>query len=136
VALRLSRVASETIYTNTFHIGNLRVYGSGRALLTDWAEALIGKYSSYCSALLLTPGWPALATYAERRNAYFDTLSGGVEAVDDRTANSVSVRSATAGNVTMTGVRTAGFTTYGNESSAQITLAAGTPVTFTPALLP
>jgi hypothetical protein len=132
----LSRVAAGTIYTNTFHIGNLRDYGSGGTLLTDWAEALIGKFSSYYSVPLLTPGWPALATYTEGRNAHFDMLSGSVEAVYDRTAGSVSVSSATAGNVTMTGARTAGFTTYGNESSAQITLAAGTPVTFTPALLP
>lgn len=131
----LGRVASGTIYTNTFHIGNLRDYGSGRTLTTDWADALIGKYSSYYSVPLLTPGWPELATNVEGRNAHFTALSGGVEAVYDSTANSVSVSSPTAASVTMTGARTAGFTTYGDESSAKIPLVAGTPVTFTPALL-
>ena len=40
------------------------------------------------------------------------------------------------GCVTVSGARTTGFTTYGSEVSAPITLTANTPVTFTPSLLP
>jgi hypothetical protein len=56
--------------------------------------------------------------------------------VYDRGANTVTVTSPAAGSVTVSGARTAGFTTYGSEASAKITLTANTPVTFTPSLLP
>jgi hypothetical protein len=46
------------------------------------------------------------------------------------------VVSPAAGSVTVSGARTADFTTYGSEVSAPITLAPDTPVTFTPSLLP
>jgi hypothetical protein len=132
----LTHLATGSIYSHTLHIGNLRDYGGGRTLTTDWADQIMAKYSSYYSVPLLTPGWPALATYASSRNAHVAELGAGVDAVYDRAANSVTVVSPAAGSVRVTGARTAGFTTYGNESSAQITLAANSPVSFTPSLLP
>jgi hypothetical protein len=131
----LTQLATGSIYTHTFHIGNLRDYSGGRTLATDWTDQLMRKYTSYYSVPLLTQGWPALATYATGRNAHFAELAAGVDAVYNRAANTVTVTSPAAGNVTVSGARTAGFTTYGNEVSAVITLAAGTPVTFTPSLL-
>ena len=134
--LALTHLATGSIYTHTLHIGNLRDYGGGRTLTTDWADRLMAKYTSYYAVPLLSPDWPALATYASNRNAHFATLGNGVDAVYDRSTNRVTMTSPVAGSLTATGARTAGFTTYGSESSARITLAANTPVTFTPSLLP
>ena len=124
------------IYTNTFHIGNLRDYGGGQTLLNDWANAVVNLYSTYYSVPLLNQGWPTLATYASDRMAHFAELHAGVSAVYDRGANTVTVTSPAAGSVTVSGDGATGSTTYGSEKSAKITLAANTPVTFTPSLLP
>jgi hypothetical protein len=132
----LTHVATGSIYTHTLHIGNLRDYGGGRTLTTDWADRLMAKYTSYYAVPLLSPNWPALARYTTDRNSHFAELGAGVDAVYDRAANTVTVSSPAAGSVTVTGARTAGFTTYGDEASARINLAANTPVTFTPSLLP
>jgi hypothetical protein len=132
----LTHLTSGSIYTHTFHIGNLRDYGSGKTLLTDWLSSLFGKYSSYYNVPLLNPGWPALAQYAASRNSQFAELAAGVDAVYDRTANTVTVTSPAAGTITVSGARTTGFTTYGTDVSASLTLTAGTPVVFTPSLRP
>ena len=132
----LGRIAMGYIYTNTFHIGNLRDYGGGATLLNDWATAVASLYSSYYAVPLLNQGWPALATYASDRMAHFAELHAGVSAVYDRGTSTVTVTSPSAGSVTVSGAKTAGFTTYGSEASAKITLTANTPVTFTPSLLP
>jgi hypothetical protein len=132
----LTHLATGSIYTHTLHIGNLRDYGGGRTLTTDWVDRLLAKYTSYYSVPLLSPSWPALARYTTNRNAHFAELRGGVDALHDRAANTVTIISPVAGSVTATGARTSGFTTYGNEVSALINLAANTPVTFTPTLLP
>jgi hypothetical protein len=133
--LGLRHLASGSIYTHTFHIANLDDYGNGRTLLTDWADALIGKYSSYYSVPLLCPGWPALATYASNRTAHFATLSS-VDGVYDSSTKKVTIISSTGGKIQVTGARTGGYTTYGNESSSLITLGAAKPFTFSPFLLP
>jgi hypothetical protein len=132
----LNHVATGSIYTHTMHISNVRDYGGGRTLATDWADRLMAKYSSYYQVPLLTPTWPALAAHTTSRNAHFAELGAGVAGVYDSAANTVTVTSPAAGSVRVSGARTAGFTTYGSEVSAQITLAANTPVTFTPSLLP
>jgi hypothetical protein len=128
----LGHVATGSVYTHTFHIANLRDYGSGKTLVTDWATAVMSKYSAYYKVPLLCPGWPALARYAAARTAHFAGLAGGVSAVYDRVAKTVTVTSPVAGTVTVSGARTAGFSAYGAEVSAPVTLAAGGSVTFTP----
>jgi hypothetical protein len=135
-AQALGQIGMGYDYTHTFHIGNLRDYGSGQTLLSDWANAVMSQYSTYYSVPLLSQGWPALATYASDRMAHFAELHAGVSAVYDRGANTVTVTSPAAGSLTVSGAKTAGFTTYGSEVSAKITLTANTPVTFTPSLLP
>ena len=132
----LTHLTSGSVYTHTFHIANLRDYGGGKTLLTDWLSSLLTKYSSYYNVPLLNPGWPTLAQYAAARTSHFAELTAGVDAVYDRTANTVTITSPAAGTVTVSGARTAGFTAYGTDVSAPITLAAGTPVTFTPSLRP
>jgi hypothetical protein len=132
----LNHLATGSIYTHTMHISNVHDYGDGRTLATDWADGLMAKYGSYYSVPLLSPTWTALAAYTTSRNEHFAELGAGVSAVYDSAANTVTVTSPAAGSVRVSGARTTGFTTYGSEVSAQITLAANTPVTFTPSLLP
>ncbi len=146
----MQHVASGSMYTHTFHIGNLRDYSykcitilgfklcstQNKTLLGDWADQVMAKYTSYYKVPLLSPGWTKLADNVSKRNVHFETLAAGARAVYDRTTNKVTVTSPQAGSVTMTGAATAGFTTYGTEKSAPITLAANTPVTFTPSILP
>ncbi len=132
----LSHLATGSIYSHTFHISNLHDYGAGRTLTTDWADKVLAKYSAYYNVPVLSPGWPALAQYVTRRNSHFAEVSGGVDAVWDKAANSVTVTSPAAGTVTVSGARTAGFSTYGTDVSAPITLTAGGSVSFTPSPRP
>jgi hypothetical protein len=127
----LIRVATGSVYTSTFHIGNLRDYGGGRTLVSDWAERLLAKYSSYYAVPVLSLGWPALAGYATARNAHFAELAAGADAVYDAATGTVTVTSPAAGSLTVTGAQTAGSSSYGSDVSASITLAAGVPVTVT-----
>jgi hypothetical protein len=134
--LALLHLTSGSVYTHTFHIANLRDYGSGRTLADDWLTSLLAKYSAYYAVPVLNPAWPALAQYTGIRNAHFATKLAGADAMFDRLANTVTVTSPAAGGVIVTGARTAGFTTYGTDSSATITLTAGGSVVFTPSLRP
>lgn len=132
----MSHIATGSLYTHTLHIGNLRDYGSGKTLASDWLAATLAQYSALYSVPLLSPNGLVLANYAVDRNTHFATLAAGVDAVYDSTAKTVTVTSPVAGKVTMSGARTAGFSTYGSEVSAPIALAAATPVTFTPTVRP
>jgi hypothetical protein len=131
----LNHMATGSIYSHTFHISNLRDYGGGRTLTTDWLDRVLAKYTALYKVPVQNPAWPALAKYTAHRNAHVKQLVSGVDAVYDAGANTVTVRSPVAGAVTVSGATTTGFTTYGSEVSAQITLVANTPVTFTPRLL-
>ncbi|TDB73011.1 hypothetical protein [Micromonospora sp. KC723] len=127
----LQHVASGSIYPHTFHIANVRDYGSGKTLLTDWVEAVLSKYDSYYSVPLLNSAWPDIAAYGRARTAHFAALAAGVDAVYDRSAGTISVTSPAAGTVRLGGVTTAtpGATTYGSDVSVPVTLAASTAVT-------
>lgn len=132
----INQIAMGYDYTHTFHIGNLRDYGGGQTLLSDWANAVMSRYSTYYAVPLLCQGWPGLANYASDRMSHYAELQAGVSAVYDRGANTVTVTSPAAGSVTVSGDGGAGSSTYGAEVSAKVTLTANTPVTFTPTLLP
>jgi hypothetical protein len=125
----LQRIAAGAVNTTTFHISNLSNYGNGSTLLTDWANAVLTKYSTYYSVPLLSQGWPGLAQYAANRNAHFAELTSGVDAVYDSSTNQVTITSSAAGSVQVSGARASGFTTYGAESTSLVTLTAGTSVT-------
>ncbi|XTZ17235.1 hypothetical protein ACQSSU_07700 [Micromonospora echinospora] len=128
----LQHVASGSIYAHTFHIANVRDYGSGRTLITDWVEAVLTKYSSYYSVPLLNQAWPQISAYAKARNAHFAALDAGADAIYDRTAGTITVTSPAAGSLRLGGVTTAtpGATSYGTDVTVPVTLVADTPVTF------
>jgi hypothetical protein len=130
----LAHMATGSIYTHTFHISNLRDYGSGRTLTTDWVNAVLTKYNSYYRVPASSPDWLKLAQYAVGRNKHFAGLAAGARAVYNRTTNTVTMTSPVATTMTVSGARTTGYSTYGNEASAPITLAAGGSVTYTPFL--
>jgi hypothetical protein len=132
----LGHLATGSIYTHTFHIGNARDYGGGNTLVTDWVAAVLAKFQAAYSVPLLSPAWPDLAGYAKARIGHFAALSGGAGAVYDPVAGTVTVSSPVAGTVTVSGARATGFTGYGSEVSAPVTLAAGGSVTAPASLLP
>jgi hypothetical protein len=131
----LQHVASGSIYSHTFHIPNLDDYSAGKTLLSDWADAVMAKYSTYFSVPLLSQGWPGIATYTANRNAHFAARSS-VDAVYDSATNRVTVLSPVTGKAQITGARTSGFTNYGDESSAVVSFTANQAVLFTPVRLP
>jgi hypothetical protein len=130
--LGLAHLATGSIYTHTFHISNLRDYGSGKTLVTDWVNAVLTKYNNYYKVPLRTPAWGDLAQYAVGRNTHFAGIAAGVQGVYNSTTKTVTVTSPVATTVTVSGAKTAGYSTYGVEVSAPITLAAGGSVTFAP----
>ena len=71
----LSHVATGSIYTHTLHIGNLRDYGSGKTLATDWLDRVMSKYTAFYKVPLLSPDWPVLAAYTATRNSHFTQLA-------------------------------------------------------------
>ncbi|MDG6107990.1 hypothetical protein PQF33_38285 [Dactylosporangium aurantiacum] len=125
----LSHLTTGSLYSHTFHIANLRDYGAGRTLATDWLEQVLAKYSGYYSVPVLNPDWTALSAYATHRIAHFAQVRGNVDAVYDPAARTVTVTSPLAGALTVSGVTAAGASTYGTEVSSKLTLSAGTAVT-------
>ncbi len=121
----LGHLASGSVYTHTFHIGNVRDYGSGNTLLTDWLDRLLAKYDADYAVPLLSPDWPTLAAYAKSRTGHFAELAAGAGAVYDPAAGTVTVSSPVAGTVTVSGALTDGHTSYGTDVSAPVTLTAG-----------
>ena len=126
----LQHVMSGSVYSHTFHQGNLREYQSGKNLTFDWLTALAAKYSAYYRVPMLTPRWPALARYVADRTSHFSTL-GSTDIIWDRAADTLTATSSQAGNVFLTGVQ-AGATGYGTEYISLVRLAAGTPLTLDP----
>ncbi|MEU7978413.1 hypothetical protein AB0B63_07755 [Micromonospora sp. NPDC049081] len=131
----LQHVTSGSIYAHTFHVANVRDYGSGNSLVTDWVGAVLTKYSSYYSVPLLNTAWTDIATYTRARTAHFAALSAGASAIYDRTTGEITVTSPAAGSLQLGGVAatTTGAGTYGTDVTVPVTLAANTPVTFTAA---
>jgi hypothetical protein len=129
----LRHVVQGSVNTHTFHIGNVNDYGSGKTLLNDWVQSVVGKYASYYATPLLNLDWSALGAYTTERNAHFAQLSAGVDPVYDRSAGTVTVTSPQSGTVEITGVSTATSRTYGNDVTAPVALAANTAVTLTAA---
>jgi hypothetical protein len=129
VALR--HVTSGAINTHTFHIANTRDYAAGKTLVTDWVDAVAAKYDAFYSVPLLNLDWPSLAAYTSVRDSHFAELAGGVDAVYDRTAGTVTVSSPLAGTAQVSGVQAANSSTYGTDLMAPVALAANTAVTLT-----
>ncbi|GLK99345.1 hypothetical protein [Dactylosporangium matsuzakiense] len=120
----LTHLATGSLYTHTFHIANLHDYGAGKTLLTDWLDRVLAKYSAFYAVPVLSPDWTALAAYATQRNAHFAALHGGVDAVYDPAAHTITVTAPAAGSVTVSGAAGSGAVTYGPEVSARLTIGA------------
>jgi hypothetical protein len=127
----LQHVASGAINTHTFHIANVRDYGSGNTLVMDWVDSVVDKYEAHYSVPLLNTDWHSLAEYTSVRNAHFAELSGGVDPVYDRSTGLITVTSPVAGTVQISGVQASNSSTYGTDISAPVDVQANTPVTLT-----
>lgn len=131
--LALSRMATGSVYTHTFHIANVRDYAAGKTLVTDWVDRVLDKYDAYYQVPVLSPEWPALGAYAEATNAHHAALAAGVTAVHDRVAGTVNVSSPQAATVRVSGVQTPNSQQYGTDVSAPVALAAAGTVSVTAA---
>ncbi|MGW4468253.1 Agd3-related carbohydrate deacetylase [Nonomuraea sp. NPDC004354] len=120
----LQHVMSGSVYTHTFHQGNLR--GTPN-LVFDWLNAVMTKYRGYYKVPVLTPTWTELAGHVEARTAHFAALQQ-VDAVFDRQAATVTFTSSAAGAVFATNAG-ANATPYGTDRIARITLTPVAPVT-------
>lgn len=127
----LQHVASGGINTHTFHIANVRDYGSGRTLVTDWVEAVVGKYASYYAVPLINSDWSALGAYASLRTRHFAQLDAGADPVYDRSTGTVEVSSPLTGTLQISGVQGTGSSTYGSDVTTPVALTANTAVTLT-----
>jgi hypothetical protein len=123
-----SHVASGSVYTHTFHIANMRDYASGNTLASDWVRAVAADFASYYSVPLLNTEWTQLADYTRVRDAHFAALASNVDAVYHPDTNTVTLASAGAATVIVTGAAAAGATTYGTDHRSTVVLAAGIPV--------
>jgi hypothetical protein len=131
--LALSRMATGSAYTHTFHIANVRDYAGGRTLTTDWVDRVLDKYDGYYQVPVLSPDWPALGVYAEARTGHFAAMTAGTSAVYDRVAGTLAVTSPAAGTVTLSGAQTPQSQAYGPEVSAPVSVTAGGTVVVTAA---
>jgi hypothetical protein len=129
----LQHVAAGSVNTHTFHIANVRDYGSGKTLVTDWVENVVGKYDALYATPLINLAWPALGAYTTVRNAHFAQRAAGVDPVYDRSTGTVTVTSPLTGTVQLSGVQTAASSTYGSDVSGPVALTANTAVTVTAA---
>ena len=129
--IALQHVMSGSVYSHTFHQGNLRQYASGKNLTFDWVNAVAEKYSNYYKVPILTPSWVNLAGYVADRTDHFGTL-GNADVIWDRSANTLTASSSQAGKLFVTGVQIPGSQKYGNEWITLTSLAADTPTILTP----
>ncbi|MGH3715188.1 MAG: hypothetical protein ACRDT4_17250 [Micromonosporaceae bacterium] len=130
--IAMQHVMSGSIYSHTFHQGNLRQYATNRSLTFDWVTAVAAKYSAQYKTPLLTPNWQALAAQVANRTSHFGTVGGGADVVWDRSLNTLTASSPQSGGVFLTGARASGYSSYGTDSISRVPLTAGTPVTLTP----
>ncbi|HWH01214.1 MAG TPA: hypothetical protein VNV66_18320 [Pilimelia sp.] len=126
-SLALDHIATGSLYAHTFHIANVRDYGGGRTLLTDWLDRVLTRYEEFYAVPVLSPDWPELAELTVDHNAHFEALAEGAEAVLDRTTGEVTVTSPTDTLVILSGVRTTDAAPYGRQLVGTLALAAGTP---------
>ncbi|TXK35475.1 hypothetical protein FR742_40355 [Nonomuraea sp. C10] len=131
----MQHVMSGSVYTHTFHQGNLRNYGGNKNLVFDWLNAVMAKYEGYYGVPLLTPDWGGLAGYVEDRTVHFDDLAD-VRAVYDRTAGTITFTASADAEVFATNAAAAGAATYGTDKIAHLDLAAGVPLTVNASVRP
>ncbi|WP_146103671.1 Agd3-related carbohydrate deacetylase [Nonomuraea solani] len=131
----MQHVMSGSVYTHTFHQGNLRNYGANKNLVFDWLNAVMAKYNGYYNVPLLTPNWGGLAQYVENRTGHFAGL-GAVSAVYDRVAGTITFEATSNAAVFATNAAAPGATSYGTDFIARLTLTAGTPVTVSASVRP
>jgi hypothetical protein len=134
--IALNHLATGSVYSHTFHIANLRQYGSNQNLVFDWMDALMGKYASYFKANLKNLSWPNLGAYVADRTSHFSTLPA-TKAVWDRALNQVTVSTTAAGTLYLSGATTTATgvssETYNGNTISRLALVAGQTLTLTPA---
>ncbi|SNT41621.1 hypothetical protein SAMN05421812_105440 [Asanoa hainanensis] len=121
----LGHVATGSIYAHTMHIANVKDYGAGETLVTDWTSTVMQKYSALYKVPLLCLDWATLAANVKNRTRHASLTSAGANAVYDPVTGTITASSPTAGPLIITGASAAGYTTYGAERTSTLTMTAG-----------
>ena len=130
----LSHIATGSIYTHTFHIGNLRDYGGGRTLITDWLDAVLRQVQRLLQGAaaqprLAGPGRVHREPQRALRRARARAWTRSTTAAHQHRHGHLAGRRHGAPSAARP---TAGFTTYGSEvSAADHADRQRAPVTFT-----
>jgi hypothetical protein len=120
----VSHMLSGKEWPHYFHQSNLRNYGSGRTLLTDWMDAVMTRYERIFTLPVRTPTAPELGpTALDRIVAREQAVRGWVD-LDTQIVTLVANGTA---RPLVTGVT--GGTPYGGQSIAKVTVDT-TPRTF------
>ena len=109
-----------------FHQANTRDYdGGGHSLLSDLLTATFGKYAAAATLPIVSPTMDALAARVTSRMTF--DASGVVATVQPQTSVTISVTAAA--TVPVTGLCVPGAESYGGQTIAYLSLAAGQSVT-------
>jgi hypothetical protein len=123
----LAHVLSGSVYSHTFHQGNVHHYAPGKSLLFDWVEEVVRQYSAFYQVPLKSPDWVTLAEYTKARTAHFAETRTGPDPVWDKVANVVTVNADTTGTLFITGATFAGVPSerYGADLISQAAVRPG-----------
>ncbi|WP_407542893.1 hypothetical protein Q0M94_24765 (plasmid) [Deinococcus radiomollis] len=120
--IALSHLLSGGAYPHYMHQDNARQYAAGRSLAYDWEAALLAKYSAYSTLPLKTLRWDDLGAYMKARTSF---MKSGLSGSWDRSANSVSLRSARGGSGYVTGAVLGSSEVYNGRTISAFTAGAG-----------
>lgn len=99
--IALYHIMTGSPYPHYFHVANLREYAPNQSLLTDWADRLLAKYSSYFTLPLRSLNWDAMGSRVAMRTSFMKAAARGVW---NRTTNTVSITAQNGGTVFVTGI--------------------------------
>ena len=125
--LALYHVLSFSPYPHFFHQANLYEYAADKSLLYDWLETLVARYSELYKVPLVSLPWHETGKQLERRTSFF---AAGASGVWDRTAGTVTLRSANGGEVFATGVSFGQRESYGGQTISRRTFKPGETKTY------
>jgi hypothetical protein len=121
----VSHMLSGKAWPHYFHQSNLRNYGNGRTLETDWMDAVMTRYEQLFTLPVLTPTAPELGPAAEDRIV---AAERNVRGWVDLTTGVVTLQADGDAKPMVTGLT--GSPAYGGQAVGKVTVGA-TPRTFT-----
>ena len=89
--IALYHILTFSPYPHFFHQANLHEYQTGKSLITDWAGAILEKYSLYIDLPLVSMEFPDMADYIKQRtSAHYAEITGTLDRYNEQITISVS----------------------------------------------